>query len=105
MFASGRQGGPLPIARPVRSARRPKAIHGDSGLQLRRRSVRERFPAVRSAAPTGPLPPGAKASAGVSEVVVYTDRHEGSFVRCRLTGWTRWSNLGGRYRDLGRRPM
>jgi len=38
-----------------------------------------RFPAVRTAAPTGGLPPGAKPSEGVSEVVVYTDHHEGSF--------------------------
>jgi UDPglucose--hexose-1-phosphate uridylyltransferase len=64
-----------------------------------------RFPAVRSEAPTGPLPPGAKPSAGVSEVVVYTDRHEGSFGTLpadRLDALVDiWAD---RHRELGRRP-
>jgi UDPglucose--hexose-1-phosphate uridylyltransferase len=64
-----------------------------------------RFPAVRTGAPTGTLPPGAKPSAGVSEVVVYTDRHEGSFGTLpeeRLDGLVEvWVD---RYREVGRRP-
>lgn len=64
-----------------------------------------RFPAIRTGAPTGELAPGAKPSAGVSEVVVYTDQHEGSFGTLpqeRLDGLVEvWTD---RYRELGARP-
>lgn len=64
-----------------------------------------RFPAVRTGAPAGALPPGAKPSAGVSEVVVYTDQHEGSFGTLppqRLDSLVEvWTD---RYGVLGSRP-
>ena len=60
-----------------------------------------RFPAMRTGAPTGALPPGARPSQGVSEVVVYTDKHEGSFgtlAEARLDALVEiWAD---RYREL-----
>ncbi len=107
MYASGRQGrtflperSACPLCPSVegRSTEVPASAYDAAVFE-------NRFPAIRSGAPTGVLPPGAKPSTGASEVVVYTDRHEGSFGTLpeeRLDSLVEvWVD---RYRELGSRP-
>lgn len=106
MYASGRQGrtflperSACPLCPSVegRSTEVPASAYDAAVFE-------NRFPAIRGGAPTGVLPPGAKPSAGVSEVVVYTERHEGTFgtlpeerVDSLVEIWV------DRYRELGSR--
>jgi len=107
MYASGRQGRtflPARAACPLcpstegRSTEIPASAFEVAVFE-------NRFPAIRAGAPTGVLPPGARGSAGVSEVAVYTDQHEGSFGTLPLQRLDRlvtvWTD---RYRELGSRP-